>query len=219
MDRVPDEQPPREAAPNPEIIGWAHTGPLPLDGRLPGTEGNPAWQARLAEIARQQRDPEWRRQFEARMAPWLASMALGEPAAALTSKALPHDADALIIRDPAASEPRLIVLREPAFTWGHYTLARRGLTESEMRTLVIPARVEIALWLDGRVRLSDAQGRVRAWRRQWRYVGGAQVGRERWFRSRFDDAPLVEIRGVGLAHVAPSYKYPRESTPLAADGA
>ena len=182
------------SAPEPERPrAWFSFGPLPLDGRLPGTES----------------DPEWQAQFEARFAPWRASMARGEPAAALVAGPLPHGADALVIRDPNAPEPRLLVLSEAACTFAHITRGRHGLTQSEMRTLDVPRRVEIALWLDGRVRVEDAEGRVRTWTERWRYVGGDQPEREREFLARFDGAPPVELPGLGVVRMAPSYRYPR----------
>lgn len=199
-----------EGAPQAESArAWLAFGQLPLDGHVRGSEGDPALQAQLADLARKQRDPEWRASFEARMAPWLASMARGEPAAALVASSLPHGADALVIRDPAAVEPRLVVLSELACSFAHITRGRHGLRSSEMRTLNVPSRVEIALWLDGRVRLEDADGRAREWTEPWRYVGGEQPERERKFLSRFRDAPYIELRGLGPARLAPSYLYPR----------
>ncbi len=184
---------------------WITFGPLPLDGRLPGTEGKPELQARLAESARQQRDPKW----QARMAAWRASMDRGEPAAALVAGPLVHGADALVIRDSAASEPRLIVLAEDACSFACITLARHGLTRSEMGTPDVRGRLEIALWLDGRVRIEHADGRVREWTRVWRYLGGEQPKRQREFLARFDHAAQVELPGLGPARVAPSYRYPQ----------
>lgn len=188
----------------PPLHAWITRGPLPLDGRLPGTEGDPELQARLAEAARQQRDPKW----QARMETMRAIMERGEPAAALVHGPLPHGADAIVIRDPAAPEPRLVVLAEEACSFACITLGCSGLRSSELRTPDVPRRVEIALWLDGRVRIEDAEGRVREWTQVWRYVGGEQPKREREFLARFDNVAHVDLPGIGSARVAPSYRYP-----------
>lgn len=87
-----------------------------------------------------------------------------------------------------------------------------------MGTPDVPHRVEIALWLDGRVRIENGDGRVREWTEQWQYVGGAQPEREREFLSRFDGVMVTELPGLGVARVAPGYLYPRiAGEPQAAD--
>lgn len=88
---------------------------------------------------------------------WHASVSRGRPAVLLADAPLPEGAVARVVRDPAAPEPRLIVVSREGLDDELLALALHALRQSEINTPELSTAREIVLWRDRRVRVIEGQ--------------------------------------------------------------
>jgi hypothetical protein len=100
----------------------------------------------------------------------------------LASEPLPDGAIAQVIRDPAATEPRLLVVSAESLDDEVLALATYILRQSEINTPDVRARREITIWRDRRYRVDEA-GPVREGAFNFTWLAGAMDDESKGVRS------------------------------------
>lgn len=141
------------------------------------------------------RDPRFRR----RMTNFRRSVRLGNPSFAVGDAPFPQNATVAVIRDPATTPHRLIVVRRGA-PESEVSLGRSTLRQSEIAQPEITMRTIILRWVDGRYAIMHDGCIRRSGSAAWRYLGSDQLSIDTR-PAAGDHATHLQVPELGLVHL------------------